>query len=179
MKNADQFATLKEQVIKLFVYLQKVKQEIASIKHPRSKVDHFNTVADQLDAIVDATEEATNTIMESTESITDAVADLKGRIDTPEAGESFARIAECASSIFEACSFQDITGQRISKIVNTINLIEGTLNSLVVIIGEKGLAALPLDEEADDRTEDGEESLHGPALEGEGVTQEEIDKMFD
>ena len=177
MDKEAQFESLKQEIVRLFDYVQRIKLEIASVKHPLSSVDHFDSVADQLEAIVISTEAATNTIMEAAESIQDTSNELNQTFEYAGAKRYFDDIGYGVNSIFEACSFQDITGQRISKIIKTMTLIEGTLNSLVSIIGEQGLAELPIAEDAG--LPEGEAPLDGPALEGEGVSQADIDKLFD
>lgn len=174
----DQYVTLKKEVVHLFEHLQKIKEEVASIKHPNSNIDHFGTVADQLTAIAKATEDATETIMESTEGINNVLTELREQIKYAGAAYYFDRIADKIGLIFESCSFQDITGQRITKIIKEMNLIEGTLNSLVVILGERGLAALPLDEKKIDDGSKGDIAMQGPQLSGKGVSQDDIDKLF-
>ena len=180
MDKDQQYDALKNEVIRLFEAVQKIKSEIASIKHPKSEMDHFDTVADQLQAIVDNTESATNEIMESTEGILAGVRSAETASDNDTLQTALGEVVMSTNRIFEACSFQDITGQRISKIIKTMNLIEGTLNSLVVIVGEQALAALPTDvvKEVESNDKEGE-PLHGPALEGEGISQADIDKLFD
>ncbi|MBL4615262.1 MAG: protein phosphatase CheZ [Magnetovibrio sp.] len=173
-----QYDELSRQIVQLYEYMERIKSEIATVKHPNAPVDHFNKVADQLNAIVQATEDATNTIMEAAEESTNLVQSLKERILIDEVTVDFDKIIANSNRIFEACTFQDITGQRISKIVKTMNLLEGTLSSLVVIIGKDSIAALPVAKV--DKTEDGEVAMEGPALEGEeSVSQADIDAMFD
>lgn len=179
MSDHQQYVILKKEVVHLFEHLQKIKKEVASIKHPHSKMDHFNTVADQLSAIVSATEDATETIMEAAEGVNKITGELREEIKYKGAVDTFDRITDKTNLIFEACSFQDITGQRISKIVKEMNLIEGTLNSLVVILGENGLEALPLEEKVIDNGSGDDIDMHGPDLNGQGVSQDDIDKLFD
>lgn len=172
-----QYAELSRQIVQLYEYMERIKTEIAAVKHPNAPVDHFNKAADQLDAIVQATEEATNTIMEATERNQVIVDGLKEKLRVPEITEDLDKITENSNHVYEACTFQDITGQRISKIVKTMNLLEGTLSSLVVIIGKDSIAALPVKEE---KSEDGEIAMDGPALDGdESVSQADIDALFD
>lgn len=179
MNQDDQFEALKKEVVRLFESIQKIKAELASIKHPRAQVDHFNTVADQLTAIVGTTEMATQTIMEATEGILEAARHAEGHPEAQALKPELFRITDAANRIFESCAFHDITGQRISKIIRTMHLIEGTLNSLVVIMGEDALAALPTDVVKSAEREDVDGSpLHGPALKGEGISQADIDKLF-
>ena len=175
MDDAEQYRILKQEIVQLFEYVQKIKEEVASIKHPDMEDDHFTTVADQLNAVVVTTETATNTIMNATEVIVDAANEMSQMVKLQGAQDYFNRIKHQSGYIFEACAFQDITGQRISKVIDKMQMIEGTLNSLVVILGEDGMAGLPLKEkEAPDDV-----PMEGPQMEGEGVSQSDIDKLFD
>jgi len=174
----QQYDALSRQIVQLYDYMERIKEQLAAVKHPGAPVDHFNKVADQLSAIVTATEDATNAIMEATEDTAAIAEDLKGKIHLAEVEAQLERIAANANKVFEACTFQDITGQRISKIVTTMNLLEGTLSSLVVIIGKESIAALPVKEE--EKPKDGDAPLDGPALDGEeSVSQADIDALFD
>lgn len=173
-----QYDELSRQIVQLYEYMERIKTEIATVKHPNAPVDHFNKAADQLDAIVQATEDATNTIMEATESTSSIVENLKGKILLDEVTTDLDQVIENSNKVFEACTFQDITGQRIGKIVKTMNLLEGTLSSLVVIIGKDSIAALPVHEE--EKVVSGGVTMDGPALEGEeSVSQADIDALFD
>jgi len=176
--HANQYDELSRQIVQLYEYMERIKSEVAAVKHPNAPVDHFNKVADQLNAIVQATEDATNTIMESTEATSALAESLKDRIHIDEVTKDLDKIVEHSNRVFEACTFQDITGQRIGKIVQTMNLLEGTLSSLVVIIGKDSIAALPVRD--DEKTKDGDVPMDGPALEGEeSVSQADIDALFD
>ncbi len=79
----------------------------------------------ELEAVVQATEAAANTIMEAAEAIQ---AWLSGdRQDE----ESLKAVAEKVDSIFEACSFQDVTGQRIRRAIQHLQQVETMLTGLV------------------------------------------------
>jgi chemotaxis protein CheZ len=175
--HTKQYEELSRQIVQLYAYMERIKTEIAAVKHPNAPVDHFNKVADQLHAIVQATEEATNTIMAATEATSAIAESLRGEVSAEEKAKQLDKISFHANRVFEACTFQDITGQRISKIITTMNLLEGTLSSLVVIIGKDSIAALPVKTE---KPKDGEVPMDGPALEGEeSVSQADIDALFD
>ncbi len=68
--NQNEAEALKHELIGLFHYIRRVRQEIAAIYRPADDDNHFDSMADQLDAIVGATEEATDTIMEAMEKTT-------------------------------------------------------------------------------------------------------------
>ncbi|SCA55663.1 putative Chemotaxis protein [Candidatus Terasakiella magnetica] len=173
---------LAEQILHLVDYITKIKSELAAIKHPKSSVDHFNTVSDQLNTICETTEDATNTIMESAEDILNSVEDLSANVKYPEAQNSCNNIQDSTNKIFESCSFHDLTGQRISKIVRIMNKLEGTLDSLVEIVGRKGLEEMPVDEnetiEDAIGMRDGDIAMHGPDVVGQEVSQDDIDALF-
>lgn len=118
---------------------------------------------DELDAVVEATEHATHSIMSAVEQI-EAVA---GELDEEPSG----RIRTNVTAIYEACSFQDITGQRVRKVVKTMQEIDAKVAALIVMFG----AANDGGSEAPPR---GGDVLEGPQRAGEGVSQADIDALF-
>jgi len=67
-------------------------------------------------AVVGGTEEATQQILEAAEAIDNAASALS-KVNTPDQQKLLSEeIQERVVSIFEACNFQDLTGQRISKV---------------------------------------------------------------
>jgi chemotaxis protein CheZ len=78
--------------------------------------------------------------------------------------------------IIEACSFQDLTGQRVSKVLKSVRYVEERVNNLMEIWGREALQKVQVEgvEKSDD-----EKLLHGPQMEGEGISQAEIDKLFE
>ena len=78
--------------------------------------------------------------------------------------------------MFEACNFQDITGQRISKVVKTLQFIEERVNKMIEIWGEEGFTDVKQDQEERDAEA---ALLNGPQLANQGVSQADIDKLFD
>lgn len=128
---------------------------------------HIPTATDELDAVIGATETASAAIMDSCEAIQSFVDGADEGLKNNVVGETM--------KIFEACSFQDITGQRISKVVNTLREIEGTVDKLLGLFGSD--ESKPLPEMEDMRSED-EKLLNGPQLDGQGVSQDEIDKLL-
>ncbi len=168
---------LKKELYGLFKYLQRVRLEIAAINRPADEALHFDSMSDQLDAIVKATEEATDTIMGCMEKNDEIVGKLR-KVLTDEAQLALLdQISTNSNDVFEACSFQDITGQRITKVVKSVTYVEDRVNALITIWGKEEIDRIEVMPETE-KTED-EELLHGPALEGEGITQAEIDKLFD
>jgi hypothetical protein len=132
----------------------------------------FPNAGAELAAITVDTESATNTIMTAAEEIM--------ALDAADPQMS-GRITDEVMKMFEACAFQDITGQRVSKIVRLLNQIEARVADLAasVGIGEEvaaaDLAAADLSA-AEIRARD--LLLNGPAVHGPETQQADIDAMF-
>ncbi len=168
---------LKRELYGLFKYIQRVREEIAAINRPADESLHFDSMSDQLDAIVKATEEATNTIMECMEKNDDVVTKLRETITDADQLALLDQISANGAKVFEACSFQDITGQRIAKVVRSVTYVEARVYALIEVWGKDEIEKIEV--KPDKILTEEEKLLHGPALEGEGITQAEIDKLFD
>jgi chemotaxis protein CheZ len=90
------------------------------------------------------------------------------------------KIDAAITSAMEACTFQDITGQRVGKIRRSIQFAEERVSAMADAIGRDEIVKIA---NSMDDTKLGKELedalLKGPALEGDGVSQDEIDKLFD
>ena len=140
---------------------------IASQGHDVSD-KHIPSATDELDAVVGATEDASAQIMDATE----AIQGCAGKVaDENVKNEILAH----STKIFEACSFQDITGQRISKVIKTLHDIEMAVDKLLNLFDPVAQSERLVAE--DNRNED-DKLKNGPQLAGEGVTQDDIDKLL-
>ena len=156
----------------LAAYIHAAKADIAALRPDEVKDDYLPTAADELDAIVAATEKATNTIMDATEQIEG----LMDKVDPEDASV----IMEATSTIYEACGFQDITGQRTTKVVKALKDIEEKIDALVEAFGseiEKFKNDNPKADEESGRELTDEDLLEGPQLEEQAQTQEEYRRV--
>ncbi|MBB4265997.1 hypothetical protein GGD89_001623 [Roseospira visakhapatnamensis] len=178
MENDDDVRILKKELRGLFDHIQRIRQEIAAIRKPGSAEDRFVSMSDQLDAIVDNTESATNTIMENAESVDEIFLAVRSEIQDATVSARLDQIPDLISGIFEACSFQDITGQRITKVVKTLQYIERRVNALITIWGEEGLTTAEPPTDTVPPPDTDHKLLEGPQLKGHGVTQTEVDALL-
>jgi chemotaxis protein CheZ len=101
----------------------------------------FQEVSDQLDAIVRSTESATTEIMDLAEGIQLRISNISSSISSVDkeiqdkVKAELQYISNSLLSIFTACSFQDITGQRIKKVVAAVKNVESKLLELLVTTG--------------------------------------------
>ena len=155
----------------------RAKIEIASIKHPSEHDDRMQLAASELDAIVVATEASTEDVLGASEQIEIHVRKITGlHPDDEELGTLGEQIANEIIKIFEACNFQDITGQRTNKVIKTIRFIEEKILALINIWGVDAFLDLPVHNQS---AEGDDALLNGPQRENEGITQDEINALFD
>jgi len=155
-------------------YIHSAKAEIAQLRPDDVKEKYLSSASDELDAIVEATADATNNIMDATEMVEEVMGDV-----TPEVSD---KLMEATTKIYEACTFQDITGQRITKVVNALKHIEEKIDALVEAFGSeiekyKSENPSPTDDDAPKVITD-DDLLEGPQLEGQGRSQEDIDALL-
>lgn len=127
----------------------------------------FSNAGAELAAITQDTETATNTIMTAAETVM-----AMDAADPQLAG----RITDEVMKMFEACAFQDITGQRISKIIRLLNQIEARIADLAAAIGIGEEVAVAEVTAAELRAQN--LLLNGPALDGPETKQADIDALF-
>ena len=152
-------------------YIEKAKGDISGLQANKLKGEHIPVAGRELDEVVAATERATNTIMENAETI------MACDTDDIEAYRSV--VNDGLMNIFEACSFQDITGQRINRVVGTLKHIEERVSKFASATGvEDGDYEMSNEESAKLKREK-DLILHGPQHEDDATAQDDIDAMFD
>jgi len=154
-------------------YINTVKADIAAIHADKINAEYVPTASDELGAIVGATEQATNSIFEAVEHIESLSEDM-----TPEIAE---HVTKAVTSIYEACGFQDITGQRISKVVKALQNIEEKVNGLLAAFGED-IGAMRCERiaapEAESAEHDEKALMNGPQMPNNANNQDEIDALL-
>jgi chemotaxis protein CheZ len=134
-------------------YIKNVRRDIAELRPDDISARHIPMATDELDAVVNATADATGIILGGMEEIERLAAGLPPEVAAP--------LGDIVIRIYEACGFQDITGQRISKVVKALRHIEDKIGALLAVFGADLSAAAAADAPA----LEGEASLlNGPAL---------------
>src|SRR5690349_14639279 len=176
---------LRQELQEMSSYIQQTRSEIAALRPADAGANRIMAATGELDAIVTATERATTEILNAAERIQEFAiqmhrADKSGtQLDLGEiANDIEAQIME----IMTACSFQDITGQRTTKVVNTLRYIEQRVNTMIEIWGVDRDVLSSADASTSHRKMNDDRPdahlLNGPAL-GDGVDQATIDALFD
>lgn len=157
------------------------KAEIAALRVDDVTHGHIPTATDELDAVVEHTANATNEILDACETLE--------RLAPALPKEAGAQVEAQVTRIYEACSFQDITGQRIGKVVNALKAIESRVLEVTGRYGSPADGAHPSspptpilavrqDGGREGARTEGERLANGPQLPGGGSSQADIDALL-
>jgi chemotaxis protein CheZ len=115
---------------------------------------------------VEHTATATNAILTCCETL--------DKVSGALSGEPAAKLQDATTRIYEACGFQDITGQRITKVVATLKAIEAKITYIVTTFGRVSAG-----EDAGSAVEAPEPALlNGPQHPAVAMDQSDIDKLL-
>lgn len=153
-------------------YIESAKSEIAAIRPEDIRDEHIQVATDELDAIVSHTEEATGVILDAAEKLES----LAARVEQPVADE----ITSAVTGVYEACNFQDITGQRITRVVRALKDIEEKVVAIVATFSDQPRPATekPVAKKAVNDKPSDADLLNGPQLPVSAQSQEDIDALF-
>lgn len=156
------------------------KSEIASIQAGHHSGANLDRATYELSAVVSDTEAATEVILSAAEVIDTLATKLMKQLEG-EQKEMAHELHDNAVQIFEACNFQDITGQRISKVVGLMQFVEHHISRMIAIWGGRDELARMAGTLKTERERTGDDALlNGPALSSDNnvVSQDDIDSLF-
>ena len=131
----EQCAKLKVELDLIHDAINRTKREIATLHGKSFDGQEMAKVNGELGAVVGGTEQATQQILEAVEAIDQAATALSKNISPDQQKLLSEDIQERVVAIFEACNFQDLTGQRISKVMTTMKFIEQHIYTMMEIWG--------------------------------------------
>ncbi|HEX5213108.1 MAG TPA: protein phosphatase CheZ [Pseudolabrys sp.] len=136
---------------------------------------HMAHAAGKLGAAVEGMEKATVKILKSAEVIDDSAKALAAAMKTDYERGLAQEIQDRVVQIYEACNFQDLSGQRIGNVIGTLTTIEGQVEGMLDRYQARPAGARPAKPPASSTL------LNGPRLDGDSghTSQQEIDVLFD
>jgi len=151
-------------------YIQTVRRDIAGLRPDDISVRHIPMATDELDAVVTATADATGTILGAMESVERLAGGLPAEIAGP--------LGDIVVKVYEACSFQDITGQRITKVVKALRHIESKIDALLAVFGTDFVVAGAPQSPEQTANDTAANLLNGPQLPQAANSQADIDALL-
>jgi len=169
---------LKTQVRSLAASIKQTKDELAPLIKTSDANQRIDVMKSELRDVVSGQETATGSILDCMERIEEAAQQIKEEGAADGAKSAADSILDNVVQVFEHCNFQDLSGQRVNKVINTLNFIEARIDAIVAIWGEEDFAEIEVEKEPTGQ-DDLDRVLAKPTQENERITQDEIDKMFE
>lgn len=157
--------------------IRQTKSEIATLQDRGFDGARVARVGQELQAVVADTGNCTDKILRAAEQIDEIAETLLAGLKNEHEQGLVQDIQERITQIFEACNFHDLTGQRVSKVGNTLQLIEDHIARMTEIWSV--IERFAADEIAGGELNP-ESLLNGPKLDGEAghSSQDDIDALF-
>ncbi|MFY9293829.1 MAG: hypothetical protein WAP03_24500 [Methylorubrum rhodinum] len=114
--------------------IARTRAEVAALSGADHGESRLTVASEALDSIVRATERATSDILGAAEAVQEAAWTLR---ETGADGALCDDLDRHATGIYTACSFQDLTAQRTSRIVHTLRYLEDRIASMIGIWGSE------------------------------------------
>ncbi|WP_461209554.1 protein phosphatase CheZ [Desulfocurvus sp. DL9XJH121] len=193
---------MREGLEKIYKEINKTKEDVAKgLPQPEQTNELINQASDQLDAILKSTEDATVAIMDIVEAHQQRVINVgevlqqfrtggASKDNVNELIELNKRNQQDLMEIMTALSFQDLTGQRIKKIITALKSIEEIVFNVYMSTGLK-VRVRDQEPEKDDQDIEKEtqqklealekgKAVKGSKLEGpsEGTSQADVDDLL-
>jgi chemotaxis protein CheZ len=164
------FGSLDRSIIGEFQYIaqfiQKARDEISELQPNEIRNNRIPGASVELDAVVKDTEAATGAIMTEAEALLS--------VEPVDLASYKAQVDDAMMRVIEACSFQDLTGQRVMKVIGTLRHIEERVSQFADALGVKDAKRAETEDERRKR----ELMLNGPAVGGPSSSQDDIDALF-
>jgi len=165
---------LRKEIENMANYIIRAREELAQmVPNPEEGApQNINAASMELSEVVAATEAASNSIMDAADVIQQTCAGIKD-----EAIRN--KLMDASIKIYDACTFQDITGQRINKAIRTFENLEARVFSLVELFGGKAPEGYTPPKGSMKIERPDEALMSGPQLTGDAPDQSDIDRLFE
>ena len=160
--------SIHEEFNAIAAYIARTRDEIAELRPNDIKEQRIPVAGAELEAVVSDTEKATEAIMSEAETLMSA---------EPSDLEAYkAEVDEAMCRIIENCSFQDLSGQRVSKVVASLKHIETRVARFAATMGVHD--ADMTEEERAEAERRSKLHLNGPAQGGPETNQDQVDDLM-
>ena len=160
--------SIHDEFISIANYIARTRDEIAQLRPNDIREQRIPIAGAELEAVVTDTEKATEAIMSEAEELMaakpDDLAAYKAEVDA------------AMFRIIENCSFQDLSGQRVSKVVTSLKHIENRVARFASTMGVHDAEAT--EEERIEAERQGRLHLNGPAQGGPETKQDDVDSLM-
>lgn len=171
-REPEQVGILRAELREMSASIAQTRLDIRAINPDEASDNRIMAATEELDAIVTAAERATTDILGHAEQLQEIGGKLREKGSDTELCDA---IDTHVTEVFLACSFQDITGQRATKVVNILRYLEQRVNTMIEVWGTDDSRA---GNGVSLRSDTSGAPLDGPQLPGGGVDQDQVDELL-
>ena len=155
--------------------IENSRRELATLSGGDNQAHCMTRAGDELGAAIGGMEKATQQILKAAEAIDEGARALAASLKDDFKRGVAQDIQDQVVQIFETCNYQDLSGQRISKAMNTLKFVEDSVMRVLALWG--GIDALRRHAA---KAHGNDRLLNGPKLDGDAghASQNEIDRLF-
>lgn len=162
---------LRKEILAIANYIETTRNEIAALAPKSASAQSQSSETIQLNAVIKATGDAAYSIMDAA----DEIQNILGGSDIDQPSKE--KITAVTTKLYEACNFQDLTTQRITKVILALEFTETRIALLAKLFTEGG--TINMEELRKTAANDtNAHLLNGPQLSGEAPSQTDIDALF-
>jgi chemotaxis regulatin CheY-phosphate phosphatase CheZ len=154
----------------------RTEKEIRAMRGRDGGTVQFAAASETLDAVIGTTEQATSAILSAAERVQEQAWTMREQGEDPEICDQLDR---SATEIYTACSFQDLTAQRIAKAVETLKFLDQRIRTLVDAAGLSDAIAEEIEDIDATMAMEAETEKSQPDIWMSEANQAEIDDTFD
>lgn len=158
--------------------IARVKAELSKIRYADQGQDPLLTASEELEALKIATAAATDEILGIAEDVLAQLEKLRVSLPAGHDKSLLDSMEVRLGRLFEACGFQDLTGQRSTKVARLLEGLDARVGNALDLLDD---VEVPDEMALQMRDADavGEAALlNGPQMTGEGLRQDDIDNLF-
>jgi chemotaxis protein CheZ len=158
--------------------IARVKAEVSKIRYLDQGQDPLLTASEELTALKATTAAATDTILGIAEALLADIEAVRGVAGAGAVQELLTNMETRLGCLFEACGFQDLTGQRSTKVARLLESLDSRVGRVLDMLDH---VEVPTDIaiQVQEESAIGEAALlNGPQAAGEGLAQGDIDALF-
>lgn len=157
--------------------IARVKAELSKIHYADHGQDPLLTASEELESLKTATAAATDEILGIAEDVLSKVETLRAMLPGP-AEALLDNMEQQLGRLFEACGFQDLTGQRSTKVARLLESLDARVGNALDLMDDVEVPdEIALQLRDTDAT--GEAALlNGPQTGSDGLRQGDIDSLF-
>lgn len=158
--------------------ISRVKAEVARIRYSDEGQDPLLSASEELDALKATTAEATSEILDIAEAVIAGIERMRGTALPEGVADELAQMESRLMRLFEACGFQDLTGQRTTKVARVLEGLDGRVGTILDMLDHVEVPdEVAMQVEAPAQATD-TIILSGPQAAGVALDQNSVDALF-